>query len=176
MIRVARLLPLSLGVLLACDGAATTTPQITTDAALLDDGVLAELQGIDVQPLGWLDKSAINVATGQAVTVAVMNYPDFFTVADLGTITFYGASPLHEEQILRNPDCHTTEVPIYDADGNVVGSYTASLLHFDLDLSAVDDGQVVPMCLTGSFTDGSAFPAEWCADVTVKNRGGGSGH
>jgi hypothetical protein len=176
MIRVARLLPLSLGVLLACDGAATTTPQINTDAAVLDDGVVAELQGIDVQPLGLLDKSVINLTTGQPITVAVMNYPDFFTAADIGTITFYGASPIHEEQILRNPDCHITEVSIYDADGNVVGTYTASLLHFYPDVSGVGDGEVVPMCLTGSFTDGSPFPEAWCADVTVKNRGGGSGH
>lgn len=176
MIRVARLLPLSLGVLLACDGAATTSPTVTADVAVLNDAV-AELQGIDVQPLGFLDKAVVNTTTDQSVTVAVMNYADFFTEADLETVEFFGAGPLHVDQILRNPDCHIQQVTVYvtDEDGNLIeeGAYTAYLLHFDLDLSA-HVGEVVPMCLTGNFTDGSAFPADWCEDVTVKSSGNGS--
>ncbi len=177
MIRVARLLPLSLGVLLACDGAATTTPTISADITAVNE-LVEELQGIDVQPLGWLDKAVINVATGQPVTVAVMNYPDLFTAADLGTVQFFGAAPLHLDQILSNPDCHIQEITVYatDADGNVVedGSYVANLFHFELDLSAYADGDVVPMCLTGTFTDGSAFPDDWCVDVTVMSNGSGN--
>ncbi|MEJ2186079.1 MAG: hypothetical protein P8Z36_09095 [Gemmatimonadota bacterium] len=139
MIRVARLLPLSLGVLLACDGAATTSPSLSADVAEIND-VVAELQGIDVQPLGWLDKAMVNVATAQPVTVAVMNDPDFFSTVDLESVQFFGAAPLH----------------------------------FELDLSAYGNGDVVPMCLTGQFADGSAFPADWCEDVTVMSNGSGN--
>lgn len=177
MIRVARLLPLSLGVLLACDGAATTSPSLSADVAEIND-VVAELQGIDVQPLGWLDKAMVNVATAQPVTVAVMNDPDFFSTVDLESVQFFGAAPLHVDQILLNPDCHIKEVTVYvtDADGNVIeaGSYVANLFHFELDLSAYGNGDVVPMCLTGQFADGSAFPADWCEDVTVMNNGSGN--
>lgn len=183
MTRFALLLPLSLGLLVACDGAGPTSPDSEAVIALsvLED---AENAIFDVQPLGWLDSAVINVATGKPLTIAVLDYAEFFDHVDLASIRFFGdAAPVHLDKLLADlGDCHEQSVAIMDIGDDglpyVVETVAAAVLHFELDLSGYADGTIVNMCLTGSFVDDDgnvvgSFPADWCADVTVKNRGGG---
>lgn len=183
MSRFALLIPPCLGLLIACDGAAPTSPyeaKVYQAAA----SQVAEDAVFDVQPLGWLDSAVVNATAGGPVTVALYKVPSFFEAVDLESLAFFDAAPLHLDWIAANPLCHVRTQDIYavgeDGLPAIVETVDAVVLHFRLDLEAYGDGAVETMCLTGNFLetdlngDPVPFPATWCAQVTIINRGSGA--
>lgn len=173
MTRFALLLPLTLGVLVACDAAGPISPDEAAPASVLLD---EPAQYIDVQPLGS-DKAVINVTADTRLTLQVVGWEgdDFFTTYDPATLTLYYNDielyPVHADRILMDASGHIVVEDVLDELGEVVATNYYFILHFDLVADGFADGDIVTMCLT---EPGAAF--DWCADVTIQERGdGGNG-
>jgi hypothetical protein len=188
MSRIARLLPLSLGVLLACDSAGPTA--VGPADAAFDLGDVALAVEIDIQPLAnpsnvlnlHASSGHLRVAVLSAVTpmgdgtVAVDFDP---TRIDYATVTFLGAAEIHAEPVEPGPNCEypTTFPASHYADVDL-DQVDDALFHFaaaDLVLPAdLESGGGVYACISGSLIDDDPTdqvpPAtfEGCADAVVR--------
>jgi hypothetical protein len=178
MSRTAWLLPLSLGVLLACDGSGPTA--IAPDGAAFDLQAVPVAVEIDIQPLAN-PSNVLNLhAKSGQVRVAVLSAAGFDPVRiDYATATFLGAGEIHVEPEEPGPNCDypTTFPASHYADVNL-DLVDDALFHFaaaDLVLPAdLESGAAVYACISGSLIDDDptdqvpAATFEGCADAVVR--------
>jgi hypothetical protein len=188
MSRIARLLPLSLGVLFACDGAGPTA--VAPDDATLELQDAALAVEIDVQPLGSASNilnlharsGQVRVAVLSAVTVlgdGTVGVDFDPSRVDYATVTFLGAAEIHVEPVEPGPNCAfpASFAASHYADVNL-DLVDDALFHFaasDLVLPPdTEDGAAVNVCISGRLIDEDPTDAvppvafEGCADAMVR--------
>lgn len=167
MTRTARLLPLSLGLLVACDAAdpASLEPEPEAAAIVAYEGVEVT---IVIQP--YAARPTLNLAMGGVITVAVPDVEGFIYGIDPETVTFEGASPVHDLAEATVAGHHLQVVTIYAEDGTVVDEYLAFLFHFAPSETWLEPSpEPVTACLTGVGVNGAFYG---CDEVLVRSRGG----
>lgn len=161
MSRTAWLLPISLGLLLACDASEPTA--VTSDAPDVDLAAVALEVAIDIQPLGVAQNVINTGAKSGHLAVAVLSGTGFdATTIDYSTVVFLGAPALQADQA-ANEDCAATFAAGHfkDVNGDAV---LDAVVQFNPALLVLPVEPVY--CLYGQLKNGTPFGG--CASAVVR--------